>query len=746
MSRFNPTPSLGGAPGAGGEGTRVSSLDTQAQGEARVVTIGGVPMTPEEIEWMQLARTSFNQSTDWVKSNHYSQWERNIHNFNSKHPPGSKYRTSRYKNRNRGFRPMTRMVMRKLEETYLRSVMNASSRARIKAQDPDNETQAAAAKLIEALLNERMEHSIPWYPLNVGVVHDAQQYGFCVTHQCWEYEENNMHPELPGRVDKPVCELVPPENIRFDEAASWMDPLNDSPFVIQMIPMFAMDIVERGEVESTLPGEEGEEHTSDRTGQPLWRKVTLEEVTAAFKAQDDSIARSRHTSGQDPKVDGAGADLSVYGYNVGWVHRNIFRKDGEDWLFYSVGTTLILSDVVPLRDAYPWLRYGERPYAFGSMMLEAHKAIPASPVEMGQSIQASANDVANRRQDNVELAMDKRYFLRRGANIDRNALYSSVPGSSVETDDPNQDVRIEETKDVTSSAYAEQDRLNMDMDELFGAFSNATVMANRKQNETVGGMEMQNSNADGQADLYVQALQQTWYRRVISQLIRLEQYYETDLRIMTVAAKRAGVWMQVNTDNDGDAQDALTKLLINQELTVNIETGISALSPSHRINMLMTGVHNLAKFPGLQRRINEEAVAHEIFSALGFGDGARFLLPREEGEPSEAERELQARLDKLESGIALEELRSASRERIARTNASVKLAELEDDVVAKQVDSLIRAERNEIDLAELDLTRIQMVMDALERKRAHLVEEQQLLTEATAMVEAEDTPKDEESR
>jgi len=713
---FNPTPSLEGAPGDGGEGTRASSLD--AGDNVHPLNTDDTQEEPssEELDWMQLQRTAFNKSSDWMQAQHYAQWERNIHNFQSLHPPGSKYRTTRYSNRNRLFRPMTRTTMRKLEEAYTRSITSASSKARVRAQDPDNDTQAAAAKLVESLLNERMEHTIPWYQINVGVVQDCEQHGFCLTHQYWEFKDGlDGTPEL----DRPVVEPVPPENIRFDEAASWLDPINDSPFVIQMIPMFAQDIVDRGS------------WGDDRTGQPAWKQYTLEQITTAFQTKSDTVRQSRHGVAQDPKNDGVGTDLTSYGYEHGFVHRNIFRREGEDWIFYTVGTSLILTEAVRLKEVYPWLRSGERPYAYGTMMCEAHKAVPASPVEMGQSIQASANDIANRRQDNVELAMDKRYFLRRSANIDRAALYASVPGGSIETDDPVADVRIEETRDVTSSAYAEQDRLNMDMDELFGAYSNSTVMANRKQNETVGGMQMQASNAEGQADLYVQSLQQTWYKTVLGQLVRLEQFYETDIRIMSVAAKRAGVWMQIDNNSSETREQQLTKMLVTQELTIKIETGISATNPVHRINMLMAGVENMAKFPGLQRRIDEDAVAAEIFSALGFGDGARFLLPKAEGEQSEEIQQLQQRIQELESGLATEQLRADSREKVARTQALVKLAELEDDNAAKLWDSLIRAEKNEISMAELDLTRKEAVVSHLEMRRSELLAQEVALENNT---------------
>ena len=61
-------------------------------------------------------------------------------------------------------------------------------------------------------------------------------------------------------------------------------------------------------------------------------------------------------------------------------------------------------------------------------------------------------------------------------------------------DDPDMDVRVIDTRDVTGSAYAEQDRINMDFDELQGNFSISTIQGARSLNETVGGMSLMASN------------------------------------------------------------------------------------------------------------------------------------------------------------------------------------------------------------------------------------------------------------
>ena len=117
-------------------------------------------------------------------------------------------------------------------------------------------------------------------------------------------------------------------------------------------------------------------------------------------------------------------------------------------------------------------------------------------------MQTASNDIANQRADNVQLVLNKRYHIRRSSNIDINALKRSVPGGSVMMDDPMTDVQIVNTPDVTASSYEEQDRLNVDFDDIAGNFSQSTVQSNRMMNETVGGMEMLSSNANSTDRIY----------------------------------------------------------------------------------------------------------------------------------------------------------------------------------------------------------------------------------------------------
>ena len=102
-------------------------------------------------------------------------------------------------------------------------------------------------------------------------------------------------------------------------------------------------------------------------------------------------------------------------FDIVWVHRNFIRVDGQDYVFYTLSTTALLSDPVPIEDVY---FHGERPYTMGYSVIETHKNYPSGDGELGANIQKEINEIANQRLDNVKFVLNKRWFVKRGGQVD----------------------------------------------------------------------------------------------------------------------------------------------------------------------------------------------------------------------------------------------------------------------------------------------------------------------------------------
>jgi hypothetical protein len=283
----------------------------------------------------------------------------------------------------------------------------------------------------------------------------------------------------------------------------------------------------------------------------------------------------------------------------------------------------------------------------GGSTIEAHKIYPASIVELTQDLQTAANDMSNQRTDNVQLVLNKRYHIRRSSNIDINALKRSVPGGSVMMDDPMTDVNVISTPDITASAYEEQDRLNVDFDDIAGTFSQGTVQSNRLMNETVGGMEMLAGQANSMIEYMIRTFAETWVEPVLSQLIRLEQYYETDEVILSVATNKAE---QENKETPGFFQRFSGDIdnLLQHEMTVGVNVGIGATDPIRKIERLLLGIRTMAEVnPDIIMTLNQPEVTKEVFGALGYKDAKRFIAE----EPQDRLSELKAQVEEMSAAI-----------------------------------------------------------------------------------------------
>jgi hypothetical protein len=621
-----------------------------------------VPLNDPKVEnspWLKLARDAYRQSTTYLDANYRKQWERNIALFRSTHPSGSKYHSQPYLHRARLFRPKTRSAIRTNEAAAAAAFFSTQDIISVYPENDSDQTQRASARVIKHLLQFRLTKTIPWFQTLIAAYQESMVFGSVISHQYWEYKEEKKKKteditdddgnpvmnedgtpatseseETVVVKDHPNVRLIAAENLRIDPAADWNNPIGSSPYVIEIIPMYLQDVIEKMS------------DVDDKTGEPKWKTLTKDELLSSTnKSEFDSTRQARQGDRKDP-TDSTRQEVSEF--TTVFIHKNIIRKNGKDWLFYTAGTQYVLTNPKPLTEIYPHLQDGERPYVMGSCMIEAHRINPSSLVELTQDLQTAANDIANQRYDNVQLVLNKRYHIRRSANIDIAALKRSVPGGSVMMDDPVQDVQIVNTPDVTASSYEEQDRLNVDFDDIAGTFSQATVQTNRNMNETVGGMEMLSSDANAQIEYMIRTFAETWVEPVLRQLIRLEQFYETDDVILEVAVNKAaeegGIGAEIFQRFVGDETDEM----LRKEMTIGVNVGIGATDPVKKIERLLIGIRTLADVnPDIIAFLNQNEITKEVFGALGYKDSKRFIEMKE----STMIGEMQGRLEQMEGAM-----------------------------------------------------------------------------------------------
>ena len=225
-------------------------------------------------------------------------------------------------------------------------------------------------------------------------------------------------------------------------------------------------------------------------------------------------------------------------------------------------------------------------------------------MELGQNLQAEANDVANLRLDNVKLALNRRRVVQRGKGTDLGAISRYRPGGIILTYDINS-MREEDVREVTSSSYAEQDRINMDIDDIVGGFSTSSVASNRALNQTVGGMQMLNNSSNAQTEYVVRTFVETWVEPVLNQVVRLLQAYENMETIAMFAAPQKEE-APANPEQPPKKKIDTSDENLLKEVKVNVSVGFGNLDPKQKVQALTQTLTALAGFkPTLIARIDD---------------------------------------------------------------------------------------------------------------------------------------------
>lgn len=571
-------------------------------------------MTDEEA--LRLANAAFTTSDSYFNVSVRQRMENDIRQVQGQHPIGSKYYSDFYKTRSKLFRPKTRTSLRKAEAACASAFFSNEDIVHIEAVDPTDDMQHASAAINKQLIQYRLTETLPWFQLVVGAYQEARTVGVVASLQTWKYETSEG-------IDQPDIQLLPAENVRIDPAANWMDPSNTSPYLIVLLPMYARDV--RARIKS-------EKKTK-------WLPVEDKDLISAANKNNDSIRMQREQGQTDSKE----PNTTISDFTIVWVHLNFVKYEGVDYTYYTLGSEKLLSKPQPTHEKYPHLAKGVRPVVFGKAVLQAHRAYPDSHPTMTKDVQSEINTIANQRIDNVRMAMDKRWFVRRNKSVDVRALVRGGSNSVTFMDDLD-DAKVIETNDVTGSSYQEQDRLNLDYDDLAGAFSGSSVASNRRLNETVGGMQLLSGDANQMGEYDLRVFTETWVEPVLKQLLALEQYYETDEVVLAIAGEKARLWQKYGID-------AVTDQLLQMNLTLKVNVGTGSTNTFNQLEKLVYGLRSIRELLGerAMARIKDNEILKEIFGKLGYKDGGRFYA--EEGDNPEIDA-LIAQVQELQGMIA----------------------------------------------------------------------------------------------
>lgn len=635
----------------------------QAKGADQEFVSNGVPLesAPQAPggDWLQLARENHMVAQNYFDISIRRRVEDNIAHASSRHASGSRYYDPAYDKRAKYFDPKTRAMMRKHEAACAIAFFSTMDVVNCQALDNDNPDQVEAAEIHTELLNYRLRQSLPWFKILLGAHLAAMVENVVISCQEWRYREavivDDEYDELDqptGRSkstpkvtqDMPWVRICPIENILMHPSCDWLDPINSSPYLIEKIPYFINELADRIKNACEFGSQV-----------PYLQQFTVQQLMAGATDQDNSSSSLRMQREQS-RLDRFSQVQQGTKFKIVWVHRNIVRIDGQDLVYETLGTTLLLSNPVPIDQVFGIDR---RPYVMGSCTIEPHRPYPSGPVEMVKPTQEMLNELRNQRTDNIRLALNQRYIAKRGAMVDYRSLMRNVPGSITLSTDPTGDVRLMETKDVTGSAFQEQDRLNLGFDDLAGNFTQSTVGAARNLNERVKGMELMGQGADMVTELELRTLSETWVQPVLNQLVDLERAFESDSVVLGIVGARTqtGNWMNAFR-------------LLQHPTNCTVAVGFGNTDPMQRVQRLSMAWQTVEQgAPAVAAQSDQTEFAREVMGALGYQDGARFFPSLKKTGQDPQVQALQQQIQQLQGQVDSEKQRWDTMIKVAQIRA-----------------------------------------------------------------------------
>ena len=582
-------------------------------------------------------------------------WARSYRAFRNQHAENSKYRSSEYAGRSKFYRPKTRMAVKRKMAAAAQALFSTGDVISVAAQNEVDDYQKASAELKQAVINYRLSRTsrrngIRWFLIASGAIQTMQIAGLCISKQTWKYQEekrpsdgNVVYLKPPKvLVDRPDIDLLPPENVLFDPNCNWLDPVSSSQYIIVRYPQSADDAMTM--IEQNISAG----NTSFVKG------ITREGLASSAQAGgpiDTTATRTAREGGKDPTVQTSGYFGRI------WLNEVFMRVDGDDVVFWTANNNMLLSNPIPVRQAYPAFG-GDRPLVIGYGEIEAFRPYPMAPVESWQGLQMEINDQANLRLDHMKQVIAPPAKVVRGKKVDLKQVQNRGPNGIVMVD-KLEDVEWWEQPDVPPSAYQENNVVSSDFDSLAGVFDSGSVANNRQMNETVGGMRLLASATNPMADFDLNVAIETYFEPVLCQLMKLEEYYESDATILAICGQKASC-------SSGSGIDAITDELLMQESTLTIKLGVGSAQPPgeriRRFNEASATVFNFLK-PFVEAGViappvpRVKEIIDTIFGAAGYQDGgegslACSTIPARRSRRAAAARSSEGRRNASEDGAS----------------------------------------------------------------------------------------------
>lgn len=165
---------------------------------------------------------------------------------------------------------------------------------------------------------------------------------------------------------------------------------------------------------------------------------------------------------------------------------------------------------------------GLLPFIMARYIPVQHELYGIGIPEIAESLQEELNDVRNQRMDNINLIINRMFIANKYADIDFDSLIS-YPGNVILSNDVNA-IKPLETKDVTRSAYQEEDTIKKDMDTAIGEYPYDAGQPPTRRETATGIVKLQQAS-NIRFDTVVKMLEFTVLRSIAKTFLWLDYHF-----------------------------------------------------------------------------------------------------------------------------------------------------------------------------------------------------------------------------
>jgi len=195
-------------------------------------------------------------------------------------------------------------------------------------------------------------------------------------------------------------------------------------------------------------------------------------------------------------------------------------------------------------------------------------------------------------------------------------------------------VTWEQPPEVPRSVPEMNRDLELEFDDLSGVANAATTANNNALGRTLGGLKLVAGAANAVQEFDIRVWITTWGDPVLSQLVKLEQYYESDPVVLGLCGERAQLFQKYGIDRIDDD-------LLEQEITIRVSIGLGAGDPQARLAKFQSATQIAApllaqskEFQSGEWQIDPEAVMQEVYGAAGYRDGGMRFIKKGQPQPN----------------------------------------------------------------------------------------------------------------